>query len=149
MKKPKVRTIVLVVATLALWASAIAQPGSGERQKQFQSRVIENFRASLTSDIQGVVEWTILDVVVYKKYFPTLDYNGIVDRLNRLAATSKIPLVSYKAYLASMYLSHGDKIDIVPSKEPEQEAGVFKQIAEQLEKNLLTSNIPAGTMSSR
>jgi methyltransferase-like protein len=149
MKKPKARFVLLIVATLALAATAFAQPGDVDRHKRFQALTMENFRSSLTSDIQGVVEWTILDVVVYKKYYPDLDYDRIIPRLNHLAEASKVPMVSYKAYLASMYLSHGDKIALEVPSGIENEENVFKQIAEQLEKNLLSANLSGNTASAR
>jgi hypothetical protein len=149
MNKPKARFVLLIVATLALAATAFAQPGDVDRHKRIQTLTMENFRSSLTSDIQGVVEWTILDVVVYKKYYPDLDYDRIVPRLNHLAETSKVPLVSYKAHLASMYLSYGEKIALEVPRALENEEDVFKQIAEQLEKNLLSANLSGSTASTR
>ena len=149
MNVPKARNIFLVVATLAFGASAFAQPGSAEKSQHFQRLVMENFRQSLKSEYQGVVEWTILDVVVYKSKYPDLDYDGILDRLNQLVESSKVPSVGYKAYLAGMYLSHGEKIEIVQPQELENEEGVFKQIAEQLEKNFLTTTLQGGTVSTR
>jgi hypothetical protein len=149
MSVPKVRGIVLAVATLALVASAFAQPGNALTSKHFQGLVMENFRQSLRSDYQGVVEWTILDVVVYKSKYPDLNYDGILDRLNRLAESNKVPSVSYKAYLAGMYLTHPEKIEIVESHNIETEEGIFRQIAQQLEKNLLSSNIEGGTVTTR
>lgn len=149
MKNHKTRTMFLVVATLALGASAFAQPGAVERQKRLQTLTMENFRYALKSDIQGVVEGTIFDVVVYRKYYPQLDYNGIVDRLNDLAVEGKVPQVRYKAHLASMYFSAGGQINIVPAQDPWDQDSVFRQIAEQLEKNLLSSNLAGTTTSAR
>jgi hypothetical protein len=149
MKNHKARNMFLVVATLAFAASAFAQPGTVEKQQHYQALAMNNFRHALKSDIQGVVEGTIFDVVVYKKYYPELDYNGILERLNDLAVESKEPLVRYKAHLASMYLTSGEQIAIVPAKDPWDQDAVFRQIAEQLEKNLLSSNLAGPTTSAR
>jgi hypothetical protein len=149
MKKHKARNVFLVVATLVFVASAFAQPGTVERQQHFQALTMKNFRYALKSDIQGVVEGTIFDVVVYKKYYPELDYSGILDRLNDLAVEGKAPLVRYKAHLASMYLTSGEQINIVPAKDTWDQDAVFRQIAEQLEKNLLSSDLSGTTTSAR
>ena len=149
MKNSKTRNVFLVVATLALGVSAFAQPGTVERQKHLQTLTMENFRHSLKSDYQGVVEGTIFDVVLYKKYFPDLNYSGIVDRLNGLAVEGKVPQVRYKAHLASMYFSAGQQINIAPVQDPGDQDAVFRQIAEQLEKNFLSSNLAGTTTSAR
>lgn len=149
MNNHKARNVFLVVATLALGASAFAQPGTVERQKRLQNLTMKNFHHSLQSDVEGVVEGTIYDVVLYKKYFPDLDYEGIVDRLNDLAVSNKVPLVRYKAHLASMYFSAGEQINVVPAQDPWDQDALFRQIAEQLEKNLLSSNLAGTTTSAR
>ncbi len=149
MKNHKARTLFLVVATFVFVTSAFAQPGAVERQKSLQTLTMENFRHSLTSKYQGVVEGTIFDVVLYRKDYPQLDYDKIIDRLNDLAVTSKVPLVRYKAHLASMYFSAVDQINLVPAQDPWDQDAMFRQIAEQLEKNLLSSNLAGPTTSAR
>ena len=149
MKNSTVRNVFLVVATLALGASAFAQPGTVERQKRLQDLTMENFRYALKSDVQGVVEGILYDVVLYKKYYPDLDYNGIVNRLNDLAVSGKTPQIRYKAHLASMFFSAVDHISVEPSENPYDQDAVFRQIAEQLEKSLLSSNLEGTTPSTR
>lgn len=149
MKNSTVRNVFLVVATLALGASAFAQPGTVERQKRLQDLTMENFRYGLKSDVQGVVEGILYDVVLYKKYYPDLDYNGIVNRLNDLAVSGKTPQIRYKAHLASMFFSAVDHISVEPSENPYDQDAVFRQIAEQLEKSLLSSNLEGTTPSTR
>ena len=105
-----------------------------------------NFRQALKSDIPGIVEGTILDVVVFKKLYPNLDFDGIADRLNDVAESSKVPVISYKAHLASIYLAHPAQFEIVPNTDPEKQDDVFTQIAYQLQKQLTASGI-ASTMS--
>ena len=149
MKIFKIRNIVLLVATLAFGASAIAQPGTVESQAHFQKLTMMNFRQSLRSDIPGVVEGTIFDVVLYRKYYPSLDYDGIVDRLNDLAVSSKIPSVRYKAHLASMYFSYNGQINVEQDRDPWNQDAIFRQISDQLEKDLLSANTPGSAASTR
>ena len=149
MNVPKARYVFMVVATLTLAANAFAGEGLTQSEKHIQTLTMKNFRQSLNSDIQGVVEGIMFDVVLYKKKYPTLDYNAIIDRLNNLAVKGEVPLVRYKAHLASMYLSYGKQFDIVPVHESGNDEDVFKQIAEQLEKNLLSANLSGSTESTR
>jgi hypothetical protein len=149
MKYSKVRNVFLVVATLALGVSAFAQPGTVERQKRLQILTMKNFQHSLESNYEGVLTGTIFDVVLYKKYYPDLNYDGIVDRLNELAVSSKVPQVRYKAHLASMYFSAAEKINLVPAQDPWDQDEIFRQIAEQLEKDLLRSKLAGTTTSAR
>jgi len=149
MKSLKTRVVFLVVATLAFGVSAIAQPGTAERRGRLLALTMKNFQYSLGSEYTGVVEGTIYDIVLYKKYHPELDYNAIVDRLNDLAVSGKSPQIRYKAHLASMYFSGTEQISVIPSQDPLDQDAIFRQIADQLEKSLLSSNLAGSLTPSR
>lgn len=146
MKQFKGRMIVLAIAVFAFSAIAAARPDDTTTRNRIVNLSMQNFRQSLKSDIPGVVEGTILDVVVFKKFYPNLDFDGIADRVNDVAESSKVPVISYKAHLASIYLAHPAQFEIVPNTDPEKQDDVFTQIANQLQKQLTASGI-AGTMS--
>ncbi len=129
---------VLTIAMVAFITTTSAGPIDSTVQSRIVSLSMKNFRLSLKSDIPGVVEGTISDVVVFKKLYPDLDFDGIVDRLNEVAETSKVPVISYKAHLASMYLAHPAQFEIVvPNENPERQDDVFRQIMNQLQKQLV------------
>ena len=93
--------------------------------------------ALLDSKIQGVVESTIYTVVQVKKYFPSGDYTEMIDKLNRVAEENPDPSIRAKAYLASIYISASDIIDVNVNHRSYDYDYIYKQITEQLENNVL------------
>lgn len=91
----------------------------------------------LDSKIQGVIESTIYTVIQVKKYFPSGDYNEMIDKLNRIAEENPDPSIRAKAYLASIYLSASDIIDVNVKHRSYDYDYIYKQITEQLENNVL------------
>ncbi len=137
MKQFSKSVIVLLVVVVAFGAIAVAGPNDTAVHNRIVDLSMKNFRQSLKSDIPGVVEGTIADVVIFKKLYPNLDFDGIVNRLNEVAETSKVPVISYKAHLASIYLAHPAQFEIVPDENSEQQDDVFRQLASQLQKQLV------------
>ncbi len=148
MKQFSRNVVVLMIALCAFGAIAVAGPIDSAVQTRIVNLSMKNFRYSLKSDIPGVVEGTITDVVIFKKLYPNLDFDGIVDRLNEVAETSKVPVISYKAHLASIYLTHPAQFEIVPAERSGQQDDVFRQIANQLAKQLVETTASNTAMSS-
>jgi len=133
---------VLTVAALAITINASAQTPavSAQQQKARQEKVIQNFRTSLKSDYTGIVEGTIYNIVVYKKYYPELDYSSVLTMLHQSSQENEDASLRFKAHLAAMYLSTDSGIEITPVSRPSDHEYIFRQIAEQLEKKLLVTN---------
>ncbi len=133
---------VLMMTMVAFATIGLAGPNDSAEQSRIVNLSMKNFRQSLKSDIPGVVEGIMSDVVVFKKLYPNLDFDGIVDRLNEVAETSKVPVISYKAHLASIYLMHPAQFEIiVPNGNPERQDDVFRQLANQLQNQLVRTSI--------
>ena len=99
--------------------------------------------ASLDSDIQGIVESSIYNVILLKKYYPTADYSSIIDRLNEISEKNTDPSIRFKAHLASTYLSFSSLINVQPKTHKMYEIDpeyIYKQITDQLENKLFVSN---------
>jgi len=105
-----------------------------KRQARLAFNVIP---ALLDSKIQGVVESTIYTVIQVKKYFPSGDYTEMIDKLNRVAEENPDPSIRAKAYLANIYLSASDIIDVNVKHRSYDYDYIYKQITEQLENNVL------------
>lgn len=117
----------------------LAQEDNSHRNAAYYQKLMEIFPGSLKSSVPGIVESTIYNVVVLKKYYPSGNYDQIMDRLNRLSEDYPDPSIRYKAHLASMYLTLNN-IVVHPMSNVEDHGYIFKQIAEQLESKLLVSN---------
>jgi hypothetical protein len=134
----KVAAVVLIL--LAFSIRIDAQPNYNEKTRPDIEKAMQIFPASLKSDIPGIVESTIYNVVVYKKYFPGKNYENILNALNSVARENEDPAIRYKAYLAEMYLNSTAKLDVKPESPAEDHEYIFIQIANQLEKNLLVAD---------
>ena len=136
-----IKTAAVIAAACAFMGSAPAQSKNTEEKKQaiHQERLLESFKTSLQSDYQGIVEGTIYNIVIFKKYYPQLDYSQLLEVLNRSSLGNRDIALRYKAYLASVYLTHNATIDIDPVTNPSDHEYIFRQIAQQLENKFLVS----------
>ena len=99
--------------------------------------------ASLDSDVQGIVESSIYNIILLKKFYPSADYSDIIDKLNEISEKNVNPSIRFKAHLASMYLSFSNLINVQPKKFQKYEFDpeyIYKQITNQLESKLFVSN---------
>jgi hypothetical protein len=139
MRTGYLKTALLVSMLLAFSIGTYAQPNYSEKRKDIE-RALQVFPASLKSNIQGIVESTIYNVVVYKNYFPAKNYDNIVSVLNSVARENEDPAIRYKAYLAEMYLNSSASVSLKPESPAQDHEYIFIQIADQLEKNLLVAD---------
>lgn len=139
MKIDYLKTAVVVLILLAFSIRIDAQPNYSEKGRPDIEKALKIFPESLKSNVPGIVESTIYNIVVYKKYFPEKDYNKILSVLNTVARENENPAIRYKAYLAEMYINAGSKIEVKPVTPASEHEYIFIQIADQLEKNLLVA----------
>jgi hypothetical protein len=141
MKYTTLKTALALVAAFTMTINAPAQLKHSEvkQEKIRQERILESFKTSLKSDYLGVVEGTIYNIVVYKKFYPQLDYADLVAALNHSSLKSDNVAVRYKAHLASLYLTNTAAIEVDPLAHPSDHEYIFKQIAQQLETKFLVA----------
>lgn len=133
------KTAVVVLILLAFSIRIDAQPNFSVKKKANLEKAIQVFPASLKSDIPGIVESTIYNIVVYKNYFPEKNYDKIANILSSVAHENYDPAIRYKAYLAEMYLNSSANVSLKPESPAQDHEYIFIQIADQLEKNLLVA----------
>jgi hypothetical protein len=131
----------VVLSLLALSVSGFAGPDATKSRGLDHQNVAKNFIADLKIDNPGIVESALFVIVEYRNRYPALDYSSLIDELAKVARDQKDSTISYKAHLAMMYLRYGTDGDLVPSSDPGDHESLFRQIAEQLEKKFLASNI--------
>jgi hypothetical protein len=93
----------------------------------------------MKSEYKGIVEGTIYNVVLLKKFHPEADYKDLINDLNKVAEKNDDPSISTKAHLAAMYLRFGNLINIQPVTGNEDHNNVFNQIADQVKNKLLVT----------
>ena len=136
------RAATTTLAAVLIFAfTATSQTSAPEGRTFNHQRNFKEFDYSLQSEIPGIVESTIYTVVLYKNIFPDLDYSHLQNGLDQVARDNKDVAISYKARLASMYLTYSSNIQISPVSPALDHEYLFRQIAEQLEKKLLAAHI--------
>lgn len=93
----------------------------------------------IPSSLNSIVESTIFNLIEIKKYYPSGNYTDIIEELNEIAQTYPDTTIRIKAYLATIYLSSSNIIDVQPMENYYEHDYLFRQIAQQLENKLLVS----------
>jgi hypothetical protein len=117
-----------------------AQPTTAEAETRKEERILEQFRISLKSEIPGIVEATIYDLLAYEKLHPSTDCSGFVAQLDELEHEHAAPAVSYKAYLAKMVVLRRSLIEFAILHGEDAPQDTFRRIADQLKERMLVSN---------
>jgi len=139
----KLRTALgtmMLTAGLFAGTSVCAQPDEARYQSYDFDRLMKSFDVSLRSDIPGIVESTIYNIVEYKSFFPTRQYGRIEEALDRVARNSTDSTIAYKARLAALYLSYGSPLSDTAVFTPFDHEGAFKLVSQQLERKFLISS---------
>lgn len=114
------------------------------KDNKIQKSVVDNsfkwFPQCLKSDYPGIVESTIYNVVILKKYNPEGNYSGLIKELNKIAEKNSDPSIRYKAHLATIYLNFSNIINVKPILTSSEQDYIFEQIADQLKSKSLASN---------
>jgi hypothetical protein len=126
-------TLLLALLTLTVFSGSSFAEEKKAPKKTVVQRAFEVFPKSLDSDYQGIVESTIYNVILLKKYYPNENYSSFVKKLNEIAEESTDPSIRYKAHLASTYLTFSDMIQVQPKDHVYEREYLFKQITDQLE----------------
>jgi len=130
---------------MLLFAAATLQVTAQEIQVKFEpvkfQKILDKaFVPALESKIPGIVEGSIYNIILCKKYCSTLNYNLTSEKLQWLIAENKSATISYKAHLALMYLSDAENINITPKSDPDTQDYLFRQLSKELEAKMLVSN---------
>ena len=133
------RYILIVFFSISFFSFIKAQQNESPKKMEYAKNSLKLFSISLESDIPGIVESTIYNVILAKKYYPEGNYSSILNRLNEIVEKYSDPLISYKAHLATIYLTFSNLIEIWPISRTFEREYIFRQIAEQLNKRLLGS----------
>jgi hypothetical protein len=93
--------------------------------------------ALLDSKVQGIVESAVYTAIEVRKYYPSADYTEMIEKLNRIAEKNPDPSIRLEAYLAGIYLSSNNIMDVEPDHGSYEHDYLYKQIMEQLENKVL------------
>jgi hypothetical protein len=137
MKKVVYNMVLVVSAVLAITSTNFGEQKNNALNKQVIENALREFPNSLKTGVPGIIESTIYNIVLVKKYFPNEDYNNVIKALSKVAQSDDDPSLKFKAHLALIYLTYGSDIELKPIRDTYDHEYIFKQISEQLEKKLL------------
>ncbi len=137
MKIFKSLCLVMFVCSITFSSNLFAQGNIVVSKKLRAKQAYKIVPKSLDSKIPGIVESTIYNLIEIKKYYPSGDYSDVVEKLNDIAQNYPDKTIRAKAYLAGIYLSSRDLLDVNPVENYSSHDYIFKQIAEQLENKLV------------
>jgi len=104
---------------------------------KFQKIIDKSLVPSLESDIPGIVDGSIYNIVLCRKYFSSLNFTTANAKLKWVIAENASPSLCYKAHLALIYLEHADEITIAPVSKAESTDYIFRQISDELKAKML------------
>jgi hypothetical protein len=139
MKSRTVLGIAALVIALTFNATASAQPDESSYVKYDFLKLMKSFDASLRSDVPGIVESTIYNLVEYKSFFPGREYSRVIQTLSDISRNSTDSTIAYKAALAAMYLTYGSRVENVAVFTPYDHETAFKTVSDQLARKFLLS----------
>ncbi len=137
MKVYKSLFLVILVSSVVFSSNLFAQGNKMVSKQLIAEKAYKIIPKSLESNIPGIVESTIYNLVEIKKYYPAGNYSNVIEKLNDIAQNYPDKTIRAKAYLASIYLSSRDFIEVHPVENYFSHDYIFKQIAEQLENKLV------------
>ena len=119
-----------------------AQPRPPEvRYAALFDQLLRGFEMATRSDVPGIIESTIYNLVQCKSVFPNREYSHFVRWLDETSAGSGDATIAYKATLASIYLRYGSPLNDPSVFDPGDHEKAFKTVAAQLAAKLLATNI--------
>jgi hypothetical protein len=135
--------IMMVFAGIAARAQEVTAQSQTPQVRyaaQFD-RLMRGLEMAKRSDVPGIIESTIYNLVQCKSVFPNREYSRHIRWLDETSTSSSDASIAYKATLASMYLRYGSPIDDLSVFDPVDHEKAFKSVAAQLAAKLLATNI--------
>ena len=106
---------MIVFSIVALFSTFISAQDSEFVPKQsVVKRAFDTCPSSLDSEIPGIVESTIYNIICIKKFYPKPNYSEIISKLNDISENNLDPSIRLKAHLASIDLTTNNIIDVKP-----------------------------------
>jgi hypothetical protein len=141
MKPGKLPLLVLslLILVIIFGANIFAQTTSVPKVRDHQ-KLVYILETALRSDIPGVVEGAIFDLIEYKSFYPQRDFSPLISALHDLALETRDSTLSYKAHLAGMYLRYGTTLENPAAFNAEDHEVAYQMASEQMTRKFLLSH---------
>lgn len=110
---------------------------------EFKAKPVENYKAALNSDNNGLVESSIFQTLVYWKKTGNPDVKTLLADMQELQITGSTPAIQYQAFLASYILSHESMIEIIDPSLYNDSQEFFKDVGKFVNEEMLNPIVEA------
>jgi hypothetical protein len=139
MKSITRRGSLVLLFVLSVGIVGWAQPAETPHASYNFPTLMKNFQVSLRSDVPGVIESTMYNLVQCKNIYPDQEYAKVYRSLDEVAKNATDATIAYKASLVRLYLAYGAKFTDPTVFDYSDHEKAFKHVANQLASNLLVS----------
>ena len=154
MKTLRIITTTVIISLLSITASELLANSSAEADsvsqatQQVDEKLFETLEKSalfgLSSDVRGIVESTLYNVVDYKVKYPAFESEDLVQRISEIALEGENHSLRYKAYLALSYYQNqnefGTQEELLSLLDNTNQDRIFYYLQEQVQSGQFTSN---------
>lgn len=156
MKTLRIITATVIISLLTItttelfgFADADAEADSvTQNNHQVDEQLFEMLENSalygLSSDVTGVVESTLYNVIDYKVNYPAFESEELVQKISKVAVEGENHKLQYKAYLALTFYQNqydfGSQDELLSLLEANNQDKIFFFIQEKVQSGHLTSN---------
>lgn len=140
---------LLSITTSELLANSSAEADSvSQATQQVDEKLFETLEKSalfgLSSDVRGIIESTLYNVVDYKVKYPAFESEEMVQRISEIAHEGESHTLRYKAYLALSYYQNQDEFgtqeELLSMLDNTNQDRIFYYLQNQVQSGQFTSN---------
>lgn len=154
MKTLRIITVTVIISLLSITTSELLATASAESDsvsqvtQQNEEKLFDILERSaiygLSSDVRGIVESTLYNVVDYKVKYPAFDSEILIQKISEIALEGENHSLRYKAYLALAYYKNqevfGTQDELLSMLDYKNQDRVFFYLQDEVQSGQFTSN---------
>jgi len=121
-------TLLLVLVFVSI-QTVFAQTYS----QQKMDRIKKMYDVAMNSDVPGLVESGIYQVILMKHFYPEQNFSDLIETIDQLSLDGKTLQIRYKAQLASIYLKNSAEFSDIRLESVPDPVPFFKLLSARVE----------------
>jgi hypothetical protein len=102
-------------------------------ESQYLKNAPKAYLHNLNLECAGIVESTVVNVIILKLYYPEKDFEDICERLEELAVSHSRESIRFKAFIALNYIKYGENFDWIGIGIYEQGENLYENFFNRLD----------------
>lgn len=124
----RMHTLLLVLVFVSI-QTVFAQTYS----QQKMDRIKKMYDVAMNSDVPGLVESGIYQVILMKHFYPEQNFSDLIETIDQLSLDGKTLQIRYKAQLASIYLKNSAEFSDIRLESVPDPVPFFKLLSARVE----------------